>query len=356
MKPGKINKIGRKPVFWVIFAVAAIGLYSCFLSISAKEKTGEQKAEITGAQAEVVGEGVEMAGKRAKGAFTGEKKSDAFAEGKNIEELAQTLYKHKKAYVSEATVEKLLEDLVFPKGMEYREASVEQMEGADEITMSFDVSGVDDAWFERNDLLRRNACIIFNLFTEMDVLNFKLTDEAGYWLMLRFTREAAEKALGYTLESKDREELEAWLRSFREWMKGYDSEMDFATVWTLEDEKAEEAALEHNRTLRRQSQEEGQEQEKGVFDYCNFIRLKMVEDASAAEGEGHTVTDYGWAMYTVFRVTANGIKRVLVHHVPVAVTFDVNGGSCVLKEYWEPEEGQEQAATVRERFPEDIAE
>ncbi len=358
MKPCKINKIGRKPVFWVIFAVAAIGLYSCFLLVSAKEKTGEQKAETTGEQAEVVGEGVEMAGKRAKEAFTRvKKKSDDFAAG-NMEELTQTLYDYRKAYASEAAMEKMLEDLVFPKGMEFQEVSVKRIEDVNEITVSFDVSEIDDAWLEKNDLLQRNACIIFALLGHTESLNFKLTDEAGYWLMLQFTRGAAEKALGYPLWdcSESKKELLSWLKSFREWLKAYGSEKDFATVWTLEDARAEEAVLEHNRTLRKQSQEEGQEQEEGVYDYYSFKKLKMVEDAPAAEGEGHTVTDYGWAMYTVFRVTANGIKRLNIRHVPVALTFDVNGEACVLKEYWEPEDGQEQAAAVREKFPEDIAE
>ncbi len=65
---------------------------------------------------------------------------------------------------------------------------------------------------------------------------------------------------------------------------------------------------------------------------------------------------YGVAMYMEANVSENGIEAGSSSHMPVVLGFEVVDGKYVLTEYWEPGDGADYVASIREKFPDDIAE
>ena len=65
---------------------------------------------------------------------------------------------------------------------------------------------------------------------------------------------------------------------------------------------------------------------------------------------------YGVAMYMEANVSENGIEVGSSSHMPVVLGFEVVDGKYVLTEYWEPGDGAYYVASIREKFPDDIAE
>lgn len=57
-----------------------------------------------------------------------------------------------------------------------------------------------------------------------------------------------------------------------------------------------------------------------------------------------------------YRVTGDGPEAVKGRHVPVAISFDVDGSGYTLTEYWEPRNGSYFARDIREKFLADIVE
>ncbi len=89
---------------------------------------------------------------------------------------------------------------------------------------------------------------------------------------------------------------------------------------------------------------------------CDFVLLEAMAGIPVRGSETHRVTYYGWALYQTYRVLEEGLENVGGCHVPVALTFDVSGEKYALREYWEPRDGSDKTAEVRERFPEHVAE
>lgn len=111
------------------------------------------------------------------------------------------------------------------------------------------------------------------------------------------------------------------------------------------DQAITKAVMEHN--AERFAQKEGYD-----FACCSFYSLLA---RSAGESGEQEVTHYGWAYYAQYLVSEQGIEEVGGSHVPVALTFDSEGGGYRLKEYWEPGEGSDFVPDVKKKFPAEIA-
>lgn len=83
--------------------------------------------------------------------------------------------------------------------------------------------------------------------------------------------------------------------------------------------------------------------------YCDFVTLETVS------ADTHHITCYGWALFEIYDVSANGIKNIAGSHIPVAITFALNERGYQLEEYWEPRDGSYYEDDIRQKFPAHIA-
>lgn len=75
------------------------------------------------------------------------------------------------------------------------------------------------------------------------------------------------------------------------------------------------------------------------------------------EQDGSETTVYAMVLYLKFSSTEDGLSETGGSHVPVAITFVKNdAGGYVLKEYWEPWDGDAYASSIAGKFPSDIYE
>lgn len=92
------------------------------------------------------------------------------------------------------------------------------------------------------------------------------------------------------------------------------------------------------------------------FSCCSFAKLGTSPDASQEPGGRQIITYYGWALYQEYNLSPEGIEDVGGSHLPVALTFAVEGEEYTLQEYWRPREGSYFDDDVREKFPAELAE
>jgi hypothetical protein len=79
------------------------------------------------------------------------------------------------------------------------------------------------------------------------------------------------------------------------------------------------------------------------------VTLKTVESADA-------VTVYAMALYLEFSYAEDGLTVTGGSHMPVAITFRSSAEDTYeVVEYWMPRDGTEYAASIKEKFPADIA-
>ena len=75
------------------------------------------------------------------------------------------------------------------------------------------------------------------------------------------------------------------------------------------------------------------------------------------EQDGSETTVYAMVLYLKFSFTEDGFSETGGSHMPVAITFVKNdAGEYVLKEYWEPWDGDAYASSIAGKFPSDIYE
>lgn len=60
-------------------------------------------------------------------------------------------------------------------------------------------------------------------------------------------------------------------------------------------------------------------------------------------------------MYMEANVTEDGIRETSGSHMPVALTYQIVDGKYTLREYWKPGDGSCYVDSIRENFPENIA-
>ena len=92
------------------------------------------------------------------------------------------------------------------------------------------------------------------------------------------------------------------------------------------------------------------------FACCDFVLLGELSETPVEGDTTHTITYYGWALYTKFNITEQALDLVGSTHLPIALTFELNDSGYHLKEYWETGSGSYFVSGVREKFPADIAE
>lgn len=92
------------------------------------------------------------------------------------------------------------------------------------------------------------------------------------------------------------------------------------------------------------------------FACCDFILLQEMSETPVVGDTTHIITYYGWALYTKFNISAQSLECVGSTHLPLALSFELNGGGYHLKEFWEPGSGSYFVSDVRDKFPSDIAE
>lgn len=129
-------------------------------------------------------------------------------------------------------------------------------------------------------------------------------------------------------------------------------EPDVAATTLCEEQTAiRQAILEHNRST---SKINFSADPDSPVPCISFTEL----DCVVVEGSDFSeYTHYGWALYEEYRVTDNGLKRVICSHIPVAITFREDpSGTLTLEEYWKPGDGSYYAQDICEKFPAYIAE
>jgi predicted small secreted protein len=88
----------------------------------------------------------------------------------------------------------------------------------------------------------------------------------------------------------------------------------------------------------------------GEFQTESHVTLKTIED-------GGTATVYLMAYYAEFDFTGGDVTQVSGSHIPVAITFSKDAdGAYTMTEYWEASDGGGYAASIKEKFPADVAE
>lgn len=91
-------------------------------------------------------------------------------------------------------------------------------------------------------------------------------------------------------------------------------------------------------------------QQSGDFATEAHTVLKTVED-------GNETTVYAMVLYMEFGYEGEGFSETSSSHMPVAIAFGKNNaGEYELKEYWEPQDGDEYAPSIEAKFPSDIYE
>lgn len=91
------------------------------------------------------------------------------------------------------------------------------------------------------------------------------------------------------------------------------------------------------------------------FVCCDFLNLEILFATPAAGDTTHTIVCYGWALYKEYNISEEGIEDIAGSHIPVALTFELNENSYILKEYWQPRDGSYYVPDIREKFPVHIA-
>ena len=149
---------------------------------------------------------------------------------------SETLYSHRTKYIGDnSAVGNIIYNLAFPEDMAYRQFALQTDD--DEpyaVTITFSLSEENKEEYaldapnrkEEVALLQQNACILFSLIENAEIVNFKLvdeTDESKRPLTLVYTRQWAEFETNCDLwkESETKEQFEVLLLKLRELFSPY---------------------------------------------------------------------------------------------------------------------------------------
>ncbi len=144
---------------------------------------------------------------------------------------AKTLFSHRTKYIGDnSAVGNIIYTLIFPQDMAYRQFALQTDDSEPyAVTITFSLSEEDKEQYaldapnrqKETALLQKNACIMFSLIENAELVNFKLTDEtdmAKRPLTLVYTRQWAESETGCDLwaENSTQEQFEAFLIKLQE--------------------------------------------------------------------------------------------------------------------------------------------
>ena len=144
---------------------------------------------------------------------------------------AKTLFSHRTKYIGDnSAVGNIIYNLIFPQDMAYRQFALQTDDSEPyAVTITFSLSEEDKEQYaldapnrqKETALLQKNACIMFSLIENAELVNFKLTDEtdmAKRPLTLVYTRQWAESETGCDLwaENSTQEQFEAFLIKLQE--------------------------------------------------------------------------------------------------------------------------------------------
>lgn len=149
---------------------------------------------------------------------------------------ADALYSHRTKYIGDnSAVGNIIYNLTFPEEMAYQQFALQTDDREDyAVTVTFALSEKNKEEYdldapnrpEEIALLRQNACIIFSLIENAEIVNFKLVDESDETkrpLTLVYTRQwaAAETNCDLWKESGTKEQFEVLLIKLRELFSPY---------------------------------------------------------------------------------------------------------------------------------------
>mgnify|MGYP001027425530 CR=1 FL=1 len=149
---------------------------------------------------------------------------------------AETLHSHRTKYIGDnSAVGNIIYNLTFPEDMAYRQFALQtDDEEPYAVTITFALSEENKEEYaldapnrlEEVALLRQNACILFSLIENAEIVNFKLMDEADDTirpLTLVYTKQWAETETNCDLwkESETKEQFEVLLIKLRELFSPY---------------------------------------------------------------------------------------------------------------------------------------
>lgn len=139
---------------------------------------------------------------------------------------AKTLLSHRTKYIGDnSAVGNIIYNLIFPQDMAYRQFALQTDDSEPyAVTITFALSEEDKEQYgshgvnrqKETALLQKNACILFSLIENAEIVNFELvdeTDETKRPLTLVYTRQWAESETGCNLwaESETAEQFEVLL-------------------------------------------------------------------------------------------------------------------------------------------------
>lgn len=97
------------------------------------------------------------------------------------------------------------------------------------------------------------------------------------------------------------------------------------------------------------------EKNKGLFESGEFQTESHI--VLGKDEQEHSATVYAMVLYEEYGYKSDAFQVVSGGHGPVAMTFDKKAdGAYVLQEYWEPVDGDNYAASIREKFPKNLYE
>ena len=118
-----------------------------------------------------------------------------------------------------------------------------------------------------------------------------------------------------------------------------DEQVDTNTNELLE-QAISDAILSHNKDVFRDG-----DRQTFTTEYHEVIKVVSSEN---------TVEVYLLALYAQYQYEDGEADHTGASSMPCAITFEIEDGTYSVKEYWEPEDGENYKNSIREKFPDDI--
>ena len=118
-----------------------------------------------------------------------------------------------------------------------------------------------------------------------------------------------------------------------------DEQVDTNTNELLE-QAISDAILSHNKDVFRDG-----DRQTFTTEYHEVIKVVSSEN---------TVEVYLLALYAQYQYEDGEADLTGASSMPCAITFEIEDGTYSVKEYWEPEDGENYKNSIREKFPDDI--